>query len=252
MDENDIEERLHAFGSRWRSSIDTVQQVSNVDPDNVDRKPMSRRPAGFKILLLAATVAAPLIGGVSIVGRLSEGDRAVNSSKKPSSAVNSSPNASIATSSSPHSEERWLLYQCGERVELAENGLTEQGVQVDMKREGNKYAVSVKVTKPELAKPMQVIASLIITDSQGVVIGMPSNETVAMEPPTDFSMSESTPLGTISIPHKLTVNQSLFSSCTGDSRTAVPAGTYRVAAMVRLDADIFGASSPQEFVYPEG
>lgn len=250
MPEDQLDERLRALGSRWQSSADSLQERSEVDWVNVAKKRASR-PTSLKVVLLAASVAALLIGGFSIAGSLAGGGRSVNSSPGPSGVVTLSSNLSIAPTSYPHSDQRWLLYQCGERVELTNDGITDQGVKVAMKRKGDEYAVSVKVTEPELAKPMQVIASLIITDSQGFVVGMPSNETMALTPPTKFSMSESTDLGVIGIPHKLTANQSLFSSCTGDSRTPVLPGTYRVAAMVRLDADIFGASPPQEFVYPE-
>ena len=52
-----------------------------------------------------------------------------------------------------------------------------------MRRSGDSYAVTARVVDSGLAQPMQVITSLVVADSNGVIVAMPSNETMALTPP---------------------------------------------------------------------
>lgn len=260
---DDLEARLNAFGLRWRDTVEPYDGVEQmrlfVPPTPVptslgrpapDRQlPAAQLPAlataepesrehrrrARTIVLLAAAIAFLLVGSAAVVAIVRRPPLGADAQQ---------------TAAAPPPTADLTLAVCGDRVILPS---TEPGgrLTIRMQRSGNSYAVSAAVTDPALAVPLLVFVELVIVDSQGLVVGMPTNESPIGKSPITLRQNTFNHLDTINLAAYVVPGAgSLFSSCTGDLLTPAPAGTYQVAAQVRLDGTI-GRSGAVAVEFPK-
>lgn len=223
MTTDDLESRLDAFGRRWRERT-TVPAGLEVDLQEHSRSAPSGRGSS-RPALVAATAVVVIAGAVAVVIL---GHRQSGPAGDPSAAASTSDTAPAPTAG----DRRYL---CGDGISLPVTA--SRRVAVQLQRNGNQYTVTAAVTDPALAVPDQVVASLIVIDGAGTVVGTITNESPVLQPPITLRQGVFTSLDTI------TLKSPSRTVCSGDSNTPDTGGTYQVAAQVRVGADVYGTSA---------